>query len=210
MQFFVQSNMVDKGATVADLKVQRIDVIGGAVSANIVAWFIIMTTGTVLYPLGIKATTAAEAAQALAPLAGQFATVLFAVGLFGASMLAAAVLPLTAAYAICEAFGWEAGVSRTWAEAPAFNAIFTFVIFFGAAVILIPGVDLVAIMIFSQVINGVLLPFLLIFMMVLINDKRIMGEYTNGPIYNTVSWITIAVVLALTVLLLGMTALGMV
>ena len=209
MQFFVQSNMVDKGATVKDLKLQRIDVIGGAVSANVVAWFIIMTTGTVLFPLGIKATTAAEAAQALAPLAGQFATVLFAVGLFGASMLAAAVLPLTAAYAICEAFGWEAGVSRTWSEAPAFNAIFTFVIFFGAAVIMIPNVNLVAIMIFSQVINGVLLPFLLIFMMVLINDKRIMGEYTNGPVFNTLAWITIAVVLALTVLLLGMTVVGM-
>jgi Mn2+/Fe2+ NRAMP family transporter len=209
MQFFVQSNMVDKGATVADLKWQRVDVMGGAVSANVVAWFIIMTTGTVLYPQGIQATDAAQAAQALAPLAGSFATVLFAIGLFGASTLAAAVLPLTAAYAICEAFGWEAGVNRSWSEAPAFNGIFTFVIFFGAAVILIPNVNLVGIMIFSQVINGVLLPFLLIFMMVLVNDKRLMGTHTNGMIYNAVAWITIGLVLALTVLLLGMTALGM-
>ncbi len=209
MQFFVQSNMVDKGATVADLKLQRVDVIGGAVSANIVAWFIIMTTGTVLFPAGIQATTATEAAQALAPLAGRFATILFAVGLFGASMLAAAVLPLTAAYAVCEAFGWEAGVNRTWAEAPAFNAIFTFVIVFGAAIILVPNVNLVGIMIFSQVINGVLLPFLLIFMMVLINDRRLMGTHTNGRVYNSIAWVTIAVVLGLSVVLLGMTVMGM-
>jgi Mn2+/Fe2+ NRAMP family transporter len=209
MQFFVQSNMVDKGATVVDLKWQRVDVMGGAISANVVAWFIIMTTGTVLYPMGVQATEASQAALALAPLAGPFATILFAVGLFGASTLAAAVLPLTAAYAICEAFGWEAGVNRSWSEAPAFNGIFTFVIFFGAAVILIPGVNLVSIMIFSQVINGVLLPFLLIFMMVLINDERIMGAHTNGRVYNTVAWITIGVVLSLTVLLLGMTVVGM-
>jgi len=163
----------------------------------------------VLYPLGIQATEASQAAQALAPLAGPFATILFAVGLFGASTLAAAVLPLTAAYAICEAFGWEAGVNRSWSEAPAFNGIFTFVIFFGAAVILIPGVNLVNIMIFSQVINGVLLPFLLIFMMVLVNDERIMGIHTNGPVYNTVAWVTIGLVLSLTVLLLGMTVMGM-
>jgi Mn2+/Fe2+ NRAMP family transporter len=208
MQFFVQSNMVDKGATVEELKFQRIDVIGGAVSANIVAWFIIMTTATVLYPAGIKVTDAAQAALALAPLAGRFATVLFAVGLFGASALAAAVLPLTAAYAICEAFGWEAGVNRSWSEAPEFNAIFTFVIFVGAAVILLPGIDLIAIMIFSQVINGVLLPFLLIFMMVLINDRRIMGAHTNGRVFNVVAWITIVVVLALSAVLVGMTVLG--
>jgi Mn2+/Fe2+ NRAMP family transporter len=200
--------MVDKGATVEELKFQRIDVIGGAVSANIVAWFIIMTTATVLYPAGIKVTDAAQAALALAPLAGRFATVLFAVGLFGASALAAAVLPLTAAYAICEAFGWEAGVNRSWSEAPEFNAIFTFVIFVGAAVILLPGIDLIAIMIFSQVINGVLLPFLLIFMMVLINDRRIMGAHTNGRVFNVVAWITIVVVLALSAVLVGMTVLG--
>ncbi len=209
MQFFVQSNMVDKGATVEELRLQRVDVVGGAISANVVAWFIIMTTGTVLYPEGIKATTATQAAQALAPLAGQFATVLFAVGLFGASMLAAAVLPLTAAYAICEAFGWEAGVNRSWSEAPAFNIIFTFVIFFGAAVILIPNVNLVGIMIFSQVINGVLLPFLLIFMMLLINDRRLMGEHVNGRVYNAISWATIVVVLGLSVVLIVMTVLGM-
>lgn len=208
MQFFVQSNMVDKGATVEDLRFQRVDVIGGAVSANIVAWFIIMTTGTVLYPLGVKATTAAEAALALTPVAGRFATILFAIGLFGASTLAAAVLPLTSAYAITEAFGWESGVDRSWSEAPQFNAIFTFVIVFGAAVIMIPNINLVAIMIFSQVINGVLLPFLLIFMMVLVNDKKLMGTHTNGPLYNTVAWITIGVVLALTVVLLGMTVTG--
>jgi Mn2+/Fe2+ NRAMP family transporter len=206
--FFVQSNMVDKGATVDDLKIQRWDVVGGAISANVVAWFIIMTTATVLFPAGIKATDAGQAAMALGPLAGKFATILFAVGLFGASMLAAAVLPLTAAYAICEAFGWEAGVDRSWAEAPAFNGIFTFVIAFGAAIILLPGIDLVGVMIFSQVINGVLLPFLLIFMIILVNDRKIMGAHVNGRIYNILAWVTIIVVLALTVALLVITALG--
>ena len=208
MAFFVQSNMVDKGATVDDLKIQRWDVVGGAISANVVAWFIIMTTATVLFPAGIKATDAGQAAMALGPLAGKFATILFAVGLFGASMLAAAVLPLTAAYAICEAFGWEAGVDRSWAEAPAFNGIFTFVIAFGAAIILLPGIDLVGVMIFSQVINGVLLPFLLIFMIILVNDRKIMGAHVNGRIYNILAWVTIIVVLALTVALLVITALG--
>jgi Mn2+/Fe2+ NRAMP family transporter len=209
MQFFVQSNMVDKGADISELKAQRIDVIGGAIAANIVAWFIIMTTGTVLYPAGIRVNDAAEAAQALAPVAGQYATVLFAVGLGSASILAAFVLPLTAAYAICEAFGWEAGIDRSWNEAPAFNSIFTFVIFFGAAVIMIPKVDLIAIMILSQAVNGMLLPFLLIFMIRLINDRRLMGDHVNGRGLNIIAWVTVVVVIALTVALLVMTFLGM-
>ncbi len=209
MQFFVQSNMVDKGVSVKELGFQRVDVIVGAVLANIIAWFIIVTTGTLLHPAGIQVTDAAQAASALAPVAGSYAQTLFAVGLLSASLLAACVLPLTAAYAICEAFGWEAGIDRSWSEAPAFNGIYTFVIAFGALVILLPGLDLIKIMVFSQAINGVLLPFLLIFMMGIVNDRHIMGRYSNGPVYNILSWTTIIVVIGLTVALLAMTVLGL-
>jgi Mn2+/Fe2+ NRAMP family transporter len=208
MQFFVQSNMVDKGATVKDLLYQRIDVIGGAVAANIVAWFIIVTTGTVLFPRGIHADSAERAAQALAPVAGHYASTLFAIGLFGASLLAAFVLPLTAAYAITEAFGFERGIDRTWAEAPVFNGIYTFVIFFGALFVLLPNAPLVTIMVLSQAVNGVLLPFLLIYMMKIVNDRRIMGRYVNGRVYNALGWATIVVVIGLTVALLVMQLLG--
>jgi len=208
MQFFVQSNMVDKGATVKDLLYQRIDVIGGAIAANIVAWFIIVTTGTVLFPRGIQADSAERAALALAPVAGQYASALFAIGLFGASLLAAFVLPLTAAYAVTEAFGFERGIDRTWAEAPVFNGIYTFVIFFGALFVLLPSAPLVTIMVLSQAVNGVLLPFLLIYMMKIVNDRRIMGRYVNGRVYNVLGWTTVVVVIGLTVTLLVMQALG--
>jgi Mn2+/Fe2+ NRAMP family transporter len=202
MQFFVQSNIVDKGVSVKDLTLQRVDVIAGAVSANIVAWFIIVTTGTVLYPRGIEISGAEQAAQALAPVAGPYASMLFAVGLVSASLLAACVLPLTASYAITEAFGWERGIDRTWSEAPAFNAIYTFVIVFGAAFVLIPGAPLITIMVLSQAVNGVLLPFLLIYMIKIINDRRIMGRHVNGRASNTLAWVTVVTVIGLTVVLL--------
>jgi len=208
MQFFVQSNIVDKGVTAKDLVYQRVDVISGAISANVIAWFIIVTTGTVLFPRGVEVTGAEQAAQALAPVAGRYASALFAIGLFGASLLAAFVLPLTAAYAITEAFGWERGIDRSWSEAPIFNSIYTFVIFVGAALVLIPKAPLIQIMVLSQAVNGVLLPFLLIFMMGIVNDRRIMGRYVNGRAYNLVSWTTILVVIGLTVALLVMTVLG--
>jgi Mn2+/Fe2+ NRAMP family transporter len=204
MQFFVQSNIVDKGVGIKDLALQRVDVIAGAISANVIAWFIIVTTGTVLFPQGIEITGAEQAAAALAPVAGQYATVLFAVGLAAASLLAACVLPLTAAYAITEAFGWERGIDRSWAEAPAFNAIYTFVIFFGAAFVLIPGAPLITIMVLSQAVNGVLLPFLLLFMIRIVNDRRIMGRYTNSRASNVLGWGTIVTVISLTVLLFGL------
>jgi Mn2+/Fe2+ NRAMP family transporter len=208
MQFFVQSNIVDKGTSIKEWSLAKWDVIAGAIAANFVAIFIIVTTATVLHPKGIVITLASDAAIALTPLVGHYATILFAIGLLSASFLAACVLPLTAGYSICEAFGWEAGVDRKFSEAPIFIGIYTFVIFIGAAIILIPGANLIAVMILSQVINGVMLPFLLIFMMIIINDKRIMGEYTNGRIYNIISWITIGSAIALTGALLVLTALG--
>ncbi|MDI6692103.1 MAG: Nramp family divalent metal transporter [Anaerosomatales bacterium] len=208
MQFLVQSNIVDKGTTIKEWALARWDVIVGALSANLVACFIIITTGTVLHPAGITIQDAGEAARALAPLAGPYAELLFSVGLLSASILSAAVLPLTASYAICEAFGWEAGLDHTWNEAPAFNGLYTFVIFAAAAVILVPRLDLIAIMLLSQVVNGVMLPFLLIFMMVIINDQRVMGRHVNRRLNNVLGWTTIVVVIALTVALLAMTALG--
>lgn len=208
MQFLVQSNIVDKGISVKEWALARWDVIVGALSANVVACFIIITTGTVLHPAGIRIEDAGEAARALAPLAGQHAELLFSIGLLSASVLSAAVLPLTASYAICEAFGWEAGLDRSWNEAPAFNGLYTFVIFAAAAYILVPGLDLIAIMLLSQVVNGMMLPFLLIFMMVIVNDRRIMGRHVNSRLNNVLAWTTIVVVITLTVVLLGMTAAG--
>ena len=140
--------------------------------------------------------------------AGQYATVLFAIGLFGASLLAAFVLPLTAAYAVTEAFGLERGIDRTWSEAPVFVGIYTFVIVFGAVLVLIPNAPLITIMVMSQAVNGVLLPFLLIFMMIIVNDSRIMGRHTNGRAYNAIGWTTVTVVIGLTVALLGFMAVG--
>ena len=208
MQFLVQSNIVEKGTTIKEWALAKWDVIVGAVSANVIACFIIITTATVLYPAGIEITDAGQAAQALAPLAGPYAEGLFAIGLLSASVLAAAVLPLTASYAVCEAFGWESGLDRTWAEAPVFNGLYTVVIAAAAAVILIPGLDLISIMLVSQVINGMLLPFLLIFMMVIVNDRRVMGRQVNSRLNNALAWTTIVVVISLTLVLLVMTLLG--
>ncbi len=208
MQFLLQSNIVDKGTTIKEWSLARWDVMVGALAANLIACFIIITTATVLHPAGIQITGAEDAARALAPLAGPYAELLFSIGLLSASVLAAAVLPLTSSYAICEAFGWESGLDRSWAEAPLFNALYTFVIVAAAAVILIPGLDLIAIMLVSQVINGVLLPFLLVFMMIIINDRTIMGRHVNGRLNNVLSWTTIVVVITLTGALLVMTFVG--
>jgi len=208
MQFFQQANVVDKGLTAQDIPKLRIDVIAGTVAAGLIAWAIVVTTGTILHPAGIQVEDAASAALALQPVAGEYATILFAVGLGAASLLAACVLPLTAAYAVCEAFGWERGIDRSWSEAPAFNGIYTFVILFGAAFILIPDLNLIAIMVFSQAVGGILLPFLLIYMVRIANDTRLMGGHTNSPLFNGLSWTTILMVIGLTVALVAMTVTG--
>lgn len=208
MQFLVQSNIVDKGTTVKEWALARWDVMAGAVVANVIACFIIITTATVLHPAGVVIESAEDAASALAPLAGPYAELLFSVGLLSASLLAAAVLPLTAAYAICEAFGWESGLDRSWSEAPLFNGVYTLVIIASAAVILVPGIHLIGIMLVSQVINGILLPFLLVFMMRIVNDRSVMGRHVNGRAHNMLAWGTILMVIALTAMLLVMTLLG--
>jgi len=208
MQFLLQSNIVDKGTTMKEWSLARWDVIVGAIVANLIACAIIVTTATVLHPAGIEIAGAGDAARALAPLAGPYAEALFSIGLLSASLLAAAVLPLTASYAICEAFGWESGLDRSWTEAPLFNGLYTVVIVSSAAIILLPGLDLIWIMLVSQVVNGVLLPFLLIFMMRIVNDRALMGRHVNSRLNNALAWTTITIVIALTVVLLVMTLLG--
>ncbi|MDR2492141.1 MAG: divalent metal cation transporter [Coriobacteriales bacterium] len=209
MIFFGQSNVVEKGTGVKDLFFQRVDVFSGAVVACLVVWFIIITTGTVLFSQGIAVSSAEEAALALEPIVGDFARQLFAVGLVGASFLAACVLPITTSYAVCEAFGWERGSGHSWNEAPVFKGIITLVVIFSCVVVLVPRVDLMSIMLTAQFVNGILLPVLLFFLVRLINNKRVMGAHANGPFANALSVMTIAVVVLLSGILLVMQALGL-
>ena len=197
MQFYLQSSVVDKGLKAENYAYTRIDIIVGSFTVNIVAFFIIMLCAVTLFHQGIKIETAKDAAQALAPLAGAYCTWLFAFGLLNASLFAASILPLSTAYTICEAFGWESSVNHKFTEAPQFYWLYSLMIFLGAAIILFPNMPLVAIMFYSQVINGMLLPFILIFMLLLINDRRIMGDYVNGKLMNGVTWLTVGVLILL-------------
>ena len=208
MLFFGQSNVVEKGVNIKEISSQRIDVFSGAIVACLVVWFIIITTGTVLHSQGIQVVDAESAAEALAPIVGKYATQLFGVGFVGASFLAACVLPLTSAYCICEAFGWERGVDRSWAEAPAFKTIFTVIIVIACVVVLVPNINLMGVMLTAQFVNGILLPVLLVFMVLIINNRRVMGKYKNGKLANVLSYLTITVVVALSGVLLVMQVLG--
>jgi len=201
MQFYIQSAIVEKGITVKDYKFSRLDVIVGCFITDIVAIFIIVTTAATMHSAGISINNAKDAAIALRPLAGQYASILFAFGLFNASIFAATILPLATAYYVCEALGFEAGVDKSFAEAPQFYSLYTTIIILGALIILIPNAPLVLIMLWSQVINGVLLPFVLVFMLLLINNKSIMGTYTNSKFFNWVAWGTTAIMVTLTLLL---------
>ncbi len=200
-QFFIQSYVVDKGLDVKHYKIEKAEVYIGAFITNIVSFFIIIGTAATLYNHGIRINDAYDAALALKPLAGELAQFLFAFGLFVASMLGAFILPTATAYAICEAFGWEAGFDTNWQSGKIFYSIILMTIFLPALVVLIPGVSLIKIMVLSQDVNGILLPFILIFVMKIINNKRIMGNYTNKPIGNTIAWATIAGIILTTVLL---------
>jgi len=202
MQFFLQSSVVDKGITVKSYGYAKLDVFVGAFLTDFVAFFIVVATAATLHARHIHIDSAADAALALAPIAGPYAQSLFAVGLLGASLLAASVLPLSTTYAICEAFGWETGVNKGFDEAPAFLGIYTAMIVLGASVVLIPGLPLFAVLLASQDINGVLLPVILVFMLLLVNDRRIMGVHVNGRGFNLVAWGTTIVLSVLSVLLL--------
>lgn len=208
MIFLAQNNVVDRGAGVESLSFQRADSISGAVVACIIAWFIIITTGTVLFPHGIAVESAEDAARALAPIAGPYAEKLFAAGLVAASFLAACVLPGVTSSAICEAFGWERGADRSWAEAPAYKGIITGILVLSCLIVILPNVNLFGIMTTSQVISGVLLPVLLVFLVLIINDKHTMGSYVNSRIWNILTWGTIILVGVLTVIMFVMQLLG--
>jgi len=197
MQFYLQSSIVDKGLKAESYKYARMDVIFGSITVNVVAFFIVMLCAVTLFENGLKIETAKDAALALAPLAGSYASMLFAFGLLNASLFAASILPLSTAYTICEAFGWESSLNTKFVEAPQFYGLYSFMIFLGAGIILLPGVPLISIMFYSQVINGILLPFVLIFMLLLINDKRIMGSFVNSRLMNIISWITVIVLIGL-------------
>ena len=208
MLFMVSSNVVEKNLQGSDIPGQRADNISGVIAAEITTWFIVLTTGTVLYPAGVTVNSAADAAQALVPLAGQYASALFAAGLAGASFLAACVLPGITASAVCEAFGWERGVDRSWNEAPAYRTIITSITILSAAIVLIPNVDLFGVMMLAQVINGVLLPVLMVCMVLIASDKRVMGQYVNGRVWTGLTWFTIVVVIVLTVIMFVLQAMG--
>jgi len=200
MQVYVQSSVVEKGVTPDDYGKTKLDVWVGTIFAILIVFFIIVSTAATLHKSGIQITTAADAAHALRPLAGQYAQTLFGLGLFGASMLAAGVLPLATAYSISEALGFEKGVSRSFREAPIFLGTFTFLVAVGAAIAIVPNLPLIRVLLVTQVINGLLLPIVLFAVLRLVNNREVMGKYVNGPIYNAAAWLTAIVVTLLSLL----------
>jgi Mn2+/Fe2+ NRAMP family transporter len=200
-QFFIQSYVVDKGLDIKHYRTEKAEVYFGAFITNIVSFFIIICAAATLFQANISITDAKDAAIALEPLAGHFAQVLFAFGLFSASMLGAFILPAATAYAFCEAFGWEYGFNTTWETGKAFYSIIMLSIVVPVLIVLVPNIPLVKIMLLSQDINGILLPIILIFVMKIINDKNVMGEYTNRPISNIIAWLTIVGIITATVIL---------
>ena len=200
MQFYLQASIVEKGVTARQYKASRIDVIVGCIFAAVVAWFIVVACAATLHSIGkYNIETGAQAAEALRPLAGDYAYLLFAAGLFNASLFAASILPISTAYAVCEGLGLESGLDKRFEEAPAFYWLYTVLIVFGAGVVLLPGFPLFRVMVLSQVVNGILLPFVLVFVLLLVNDKELMGDYTNSRWYNVASWFTVAVMIGLTI-----------
>jgi Mn2+/Fe2+ NRAMP family transporter len=206
MQVFVQSTVVEKGLDADDYKLARLDVILGTIFAMIIAAFIVICTAATLHSQGVRELgSAATAAQALAPVAGEYAKYLFGIGLFGAAMLAMGVLPLATAYSMSEALGFEKGLSHSFREAPIFLGIFSGLIGLGVVVALIPGIPQIKLLLVTQSINGVLLPVLLVTILILVNNRDIMGKHTNSWYYNLAAWTITAVVSLLSLLLMGKT-----
>ncbi|MCK4427247.1 MAG: Nramp family divalent metal transporter [candidate division Zixibacteria bacterium] len=203
MQFYLQSAVVEKNIKVKDYKNSRADVIIGSFVVSIVAFFIIVVCAATLFKAGIRIETAKDAALALSPLAGKYCSVLFAFGLLNASLFAASILPLSTAYVVCEGMGWENGVNKKFSEAPQFYGLYSLLIFLGAGVVLWPNIPLIPIMFISQVINGIVLPVILIFILILINDKKIMGDYTNKKTFNVLAWFVVIILILLSFLLLA-------
>lgn len=200
MQVYVQSSVVDKGVTPEDYSKTKTDVWVGTIFAIIIVFFIVVSTAATLNKAGIQISSAADAARALQPLAGRYAETLFGLGLFGASMLAAGVLPLATAYSISEALGFEKGVSRSFREAPIFLGTFTFLVAVGAAIAIVPNLPLFRVLLVTQVINGLLLPVILFAVLRLVNNRELMGAHVNGPLYNVAAWLTAIIVTVLSLL----------
>jgi len=201
-QFYLQAGVVEKGLNEKDWWASRIDVIFGAIMMGLVAFFIIVACGATLFPAGIRIESAEEAALSLKPLAGKHAYILFAVGLANASLFSACILPLSTTYYICEAMGWETGTGRRFKEAPQFMSIFTILLMMGASIIMIPNIPLIKVMWFSQIINCLLLPVILIFMLLLINKTELMGEMKNSLWMNIVACTSTVVLIILNTILL--------
>ena len=199
MQFYLQASIVEKGITARQYRTSRWDVILGCLFAALVAWFIIVACAATLYTTGrTDIKDASDAAQALRPLAGEYAYLLFAAGLFNASLFAASILPISTAYAVCEGLGFESGLDKQFHEAPVFYWLYTLLIVLGAGVLLIPRMPLIHVMAVSQVVNGIVLPFVLVFMLLLTNDRELMGKHVNSRAYNVVVWVTVVVMVSLT------------
>ena len=189
MQFYLQSSVVEKGVTRRQYKASQLDVIFGCIFTDVVAWFIIVACAATLFAHGShEINYAKDAAEALRPLAGDYAYILFAVGLFNASLFAASILPLSTAYTVCEGLGFESGIGKRFKEAPVFYWLYTALIAVGAGLILLPGLPLIRIQLYSQALNGVAIAPVLVFMLLLVNKKDLMGEYVNSKFYNVVAW----------------------
>ena len=202
MQFYMQSSVIEKGLKMRDYKYTLVDIVIGCLVTVIVAFFIIVACASTLHVNGIKINEAKDAAMALKPLAGGLASTIFALGLFVASIFSATILPLATAFYVCEAFGFEAGIDKKWNEAPEFYFLYTGILILAAAIILIPNAPLIEISIWSQVVNGILLPVVLVCMILLINNKKIMGKHVNKVGTNIIGWSTIIILVALSLMLL--------
>ncbi len=202
MQFYMQSSVIEKGLKMRDYKYTLVDIVIGCLVTVIVAFFIIVACASTLHINGIKINEAKDAAMALKPLAGGLASTIFALGLFVASIFSATILPLATAFYVCEAFGFEAGIDKKWNEAPEFYFLYTGILILAAAIILIPNAPLIEISIWSQVVNGILLPVVLVCMILLINNKKIMGKHVNKVGTNIIGWSTIIILVALSLMLL--------
>jgi len=208
MMFYIQSSVVEKGISLKNLKYSKMDAILGAIVVNIVAFFIVIACAATIHPTGIQVNNVADVSMALAPLAGQYASILFAFGFLNASLFAASILPLSTAYYVCESLGFEAGVSKSFREAPVFHGLYLGLIITAVIIILIPSVPLLSILYLSQVANGILLPFVLILMLLIINDKKIMGEHVNSRLFNIIAVATVIIVMGLSIGLLATIFLG--
>lgn len=202
-QFFIQSYVVDKGLDLKHYKIEKAEVFAGAFITNIVSFFIIISAAAILYKYEIKVSDVKDVALSLGPLAGHFAEGLFAFGLFSASMLGAFILPVATAYALCEAFGWEYGFNTNWQTGKVFYSLILFFIILPAILVLLPPVSMLKIMVLSQGVNGILLPFILIFVMKIINNKKIMGEHVNKPAGNIIAWLTVGGIILATIVLVA-------